>query len=80
MINWTLKEKFNYYEGIASEGFIITSYTEDQDIKYYSGCSKLAIPVTVDRSVYREITLAEHEAFLKKQEEAWKLEVESVEL
>lgn len=65
----------------AEDGYIITSWSEDEDIKNYSGsvCMWMPIRDTYDDD-YRTITVAEHEELDRRQREAFELETKRTEI
>lgn len=60
----------------AEDGYIITSWGENEDIKDYSGsvCMYMPIRDSYDDD-YRTITVAEHEEFERRQREAIEAEM-----
>lgn len=60
----------------AEDGYIITAWGENEDIKDYSGsvCMYMPIRDSYDDD-YRTITVAEHEEFERRQREAIEAEM-----
>lgn len=57
----------------AEDGYIITSWGEQKDIKEYTGSVCLYMPIRDNYDIdYRIITVAEHEELEKQKEEAEK--------
>lgn len=59
----------------AEDEYIITSWSEDEDIKNYSGSVCMWMPIRDNYDDdYRTITVAEHEELEKRQREAFEAE------
>lgn len=52
----------------TEEGWYMTEWTEDKDIKEYSGSVCYYMPIREDYADYRVITAAEHEELEKQRE------------
>ena len=65
----------------AEDGYIITAWGENEDIKDYSGsvCMYMPIRDSYDDD-YRTITVAEHEEFERRQREAHEAEMKANEM
>lgn len=80
MNNYTITEKTNFNEIVANDGFMLTSFNEDQDIKEYYGTKIVCAPKSVDiASKYHTITIEEHNALEEKKEQAFEKEREAEE-
>lgn len=62
----------------TNDGYFITSWTENDDIKDYSGSTCMWLPIRDSYIDYRIITLAEHEEYETRQKEAFENEIKSV--
>ena len=71
-MNIELKPKFKVIT--SAEGYVITTYKETEDIKGYSSFTIAYAPLNADLSDYREITIAEDEAYMEAMEKAIKEE------
>lgn len=59
----------------AEDGYIITAWSENEDIKEYSGSTCMWMPIRDNYDDdYRTITGAEHEELEKRQREAFEAE------
>lgn len=70
-------EKYNFNHIIAASGMVITDYTEDKNILDYSSSKEMYCPVSVDLSVYYEITDEMDAEYRDAQEKAIKEELEA---
>lgn len=61
----------------TEEGYYMTEWTEEQDIKEYSGSVCYYMPIRDTYADYRIITAEEHEELIRLQEEANKPEMEN---
>ena len=53
-----------YYQVlIPSEGYVLTTYKDGEPIESYESSIKVYCPSDVDPTIYREITIAEDEAY-----------------
>lgn len=68
LISEVIPNKFVHLH--CEEGYILTDYNEDKDIKDYYGSVCVYFPIKDEYDAYRVITQAEHENYLKLQEQA----------
>lgn len=64
-MNIDIKEKFQVIT--ASEGMVITTYKETDDIREYTSFTIAYAPLNADLSDYREISVEEDEALMAAQ-------------
>lgn len=80
MNNYTITEKTNFNEIIANDGYMLTSFNEDQDIKEYYGTKIVCAPKSVDITAkYHTITIEEHNALEEEKEQAFEEERKAAE-
>ena len=78
MNNYTIADKTNFNEIVANDGYMLTSFNEDQDIKEYYGTKIVCAPKLVDiASKYHTITVEEHNALEEQKEQAFEEEREA---
>lgn len=63
----------------TEEGYIMTEWVEDKDIKEYSGSACYYMPIRDEYADYRIITVAEHEELMKRMEQAVEEESKRIE-
>jgi hypothetical protein len=68
LISEVLPNKFVHLH--CEDGYILTDYTEGKNIKDYYGSVCVYFPIKDEYDTYRVITQAEHENYLKLQEQA----------
>lgn len=68
LISEVLPNKFVHLH--CEEGYILTDYNEDKDIKDYYGSECVYFPIKGEYDNYHVITQKEHENYLKLQEQA----------
>lgn len=75
MNNYTITEKTNFNEITANDGYMLTSFNEDQDVKEYYGTKIVCAPKSVDITAkYHTITVEEHNVLEEKKEQAFEEE------
>lgn len=75
MNNYTITEKQNFNEIVANDGYMLTSFNEDQDIKEYYGTKIVCAPKLVNiASKYHTITVEEHNALEEEKEQTFEEE------
>lgn len=75
MNNYTITEKQNFNEIVANDGYMLTSFNEDQDIKEYYGTKIVCAPKSVDIAAkYHVITVEEHSILEEQKEKAFEEE------
>lgn len=80
MNNYTITEKPNFNEIVANDGYMLTSFNEDQDIKEYYATKIICAPKSVDiASKYHTITVEEHNALEEEKEQAFEKERKAAE-
>lgn len=68
LISEVIPNKFVHIH--CEDGYILTDYNEDKDIKDYYGSVCVYFPIKEEYDTYRVITQAEHENYLALQEQA----------
>lgn len=63
-------EKHNFNKITCSEGCLMTTWVEGDDIRKYSASKLIFAPVSVDTSIYHCVTEEEHNEYMRLQEEA----------
>lgn len=80
MNNYTITEKQNFNEIVANDGYMLTSFNEDQDIKEYYATKIICAPKSVDIAAkYHAITIKEHSILEEQKEKAFEKEREDAE-
>lgn len=75
MNNYTITEKTNFNEITANDGYMLTSFNEDQDIKEYYGTKIICAPKSVNIAAkYHTITVEEHSILEEEKEKAFEEE------
>lgn len=69
-----LNEKYHFNKVTVEEGYVLTTWKEDGDIKEYSSSTQLFTPVDATLDEYRVISSEEDAALLKQQEDVFKEE------
>lgn len=60
-------EKYNFNKITCSEGCLMTTWKEGDDIKEYSASTLIYAPTSVDTSVYRCVTEEKHNELMELQ-------------